>query len=293
MRTEVMPGNGLQYPLSQAVGGGVSLPRPGSSVPARAPAPFDVVRQSPPSQLPARSAPSQSPYAHTASAGPLAAPAVARYFSDIRARLGLPVEELARRLGADPRTLAALEMGSITALPAWVEVERIVRHYLDVLGLDPAPALRVIAAAIAETRLAAPQGSAGALPPPHQASEFDDEDMVGETDVADPPSSWLSRARSSLLATVAIPALGRDRIRGTLRTAAVIGIMVTIAGGTVLAAQTAIRKMNHLPGPAASFMRSASDSVLTLFAPKREGLRWIEVEDPRSRRGDKLQTARR
>jgi hypothetical protein len=36
-----------------------------------------------------------------------------------------------------------------------------------------------------------------------------------------------------------------------------------------------------------------AEQVRVHLAPVREGLRWIEVEDPRSRRGDKLQTARR
>jgi hypothetical protein len=39
-------------------------------------------------------------------------------------------------------------------------------------------------------------------------------------------------------------------------------------------------------------MRGAQDYLLHRAAPVREGLRWIEVDDPRSRRGDKLATKR-
>ena len=45
--------------------------------------------------------------------------------------------------------------------------------------------------------------------------------------------------------------------------------------------------------PLAGVVRHAHEFFLVQMAPEREGLRWIEVADPRSRRGDKLQIARR
>lgn len=44
----------------------------------------------------------------------------------------------------------------------------------------------------------------------------------------------------------------------------------------------------HLPGPLASIVRSSHDFLIHRFADTREGMRWIEVDEPRARRTDKL-----
>jgi hypothetical protein len=48
-----------------------------------------------------------------------------------------------------------------------------------------------------------------------------------------------------------------------------------------------------LAPPLAGVVRHVHEFIVVQMAPEREGLRWIEVADPRSRRGDKLQIARR
>ncbi len=40
--------------------------------------------------------------------------------------------------------------------------------------------------------------------------------------------------------------------------------------------------------PFRSVVAAAHDVLAVNFAPRREGLRWIEVSDPRTRRGDRL-----
>ncbi len=47
------------------------------------------------------------------------------------------------------------------------------------------------------------------------------------------------------------------------------------------------------PRPVVQVAISIRDSLAVNFAPVREGLRWIEVENPRSRRGDRLSGAER
>lgn len=46
--------------------------------------------------------------------------------------------------------------------------------------------------------------------------------------------------------------------------------------------------MTKLPRPIASAMRQAQDAVLIRVSRKFEGMTWIDVDDPRSRRSDKL-----
>lgn len=44
----------------------------------------------------------------------------------------------------------------------------------------------------------------------------------------------------------------------------------------------------HLPGPVASIIRSSHDFLIHRFASTYEGMRWIDVDEPRARRTDKL-----
>jgi hypothetical protein len=52
------------------------------------------------------------------------------------------------------------------------------------------------------------------------------------------------------------------------------------------------RAIALLPRPAGHAVRAVVDYVVLLTAPRREGLRWIEVSDPRLRKADKLLTTR-
>lgn len=68
----------------------------------------------------------------------------------------------------------------------------------------------------------------------------------------------------------------------------VIGVLATTAAQTKVFAAA----FSKLPAPAERAVRSISDFFAVRFAPVREGHRWIEVDDPRSRRGDKLRIGR-
>jgi hypothetical protein len=61
----------------------------------------------------------------------------------------------------------------------------------------------------------------------------------------------------------------------------------------VLVTQTSVLEaaVSQLPGPMKRFVRGAQNYVIVSLAPVRDGLRWIDVSDPRTRRGDKLRTA--
>jgi hypothetical protein len=56
---------------------------------------------------------------------------------------------------------------------------------------------------------------------------------------------------------------------------------------TVMAAVTA------LPEPLAKLVRPVADYLVVRLAPRRDGLRWVEVGDPRARKADKLRQAAR
>ncbi len=62
-----------------------------------------------------------------------------------------------------------------------------------------------------------------------------------------------------------------------------VGILVVLLNTSIL--QSAL---DHLPGPLKRFSHKVEAFMSTQFAPVHEGHRWIEVDDPRARRADKL-----
>lgn len=66
-----------------------------------------------------------------------------------------------------------------------------------------------------------------------------------------------------------------------------IALLVTLWAAAINTSVVAAA-VSVLPAPAGRVVRSFSDFVAEYFAPVREGHRWIDVGDPRSRRADKL-----
>jgi hypothetical protein len=77
---------------------------------------------------------------------------------------------------------------------------------------------------------------------------------------------------------------------------AVAGPMVIIAAAVwmVQAQPRALREaITVLPASLSQPMLNSLDTLSVRLAPRRDGLRWIEVADPSSRKADKLPTAGR
>ena len=54
----------------------------------------------------------------------------------------------------------------------------------------------------------------------------------------------------------------------------------------------AYRAIAQLPAPLSAVARAGLDQLLLIAAPRRDGLRWIDVGDPKLRKVDKLQTSK-
>ncbi len=203
---------------------------------------------------------------------------VARFFQDLRQIFRLSREQAAQQLATGVDIIASLESGDVYALPPWPETCRIVRTYAGFARLDPRPVLHSIETLLAQNRHAK----------------------------ASAPQSL--RAPLGQRATSALAALGDFRSKslavgsaawnwvtgGRRRTGrALLAVAVPIAL-LVLLTQTAVLKaaVSQLPEPVARMVRGAQDYVTLQLAPMHNGLRWIDVADPRTRRGDKLQPAR-
>lgn len=244
---------------------------------------------------------------------------ISRLFWELRRHLGVSQHDLARRLGTDVHTLAALEAAQVSGLPQWPETARVVRAYLEIVGVDATPVLvglrtlmRDEALVIAPVslplmtlsdRLKSVQAAAmnrtglgrGIL-----NRDGNNADRVGQ--LGNPPlrrktdkhsgrniaASWLSFLRKAWRQpNTEAKTLGK---RPSWRFAylggclAALIIVATLTPGWGAMSQT-------MPEPVGHAMRQVQDFVLLRFAEDEDGMPLIDVGDPRSRKHNKLGAA--
>ena len=213
---------------------------------------------------------------------------VGRFFQDLRRALRLSPVEAARQLATRPDILLALEAGDAQALPPWPETCRIVRTYTGLAGLDPRPVLF----SLEQLHRLSPQKRKPkkpeyrfALPQLPVLSGL--KQTLSNVRQRLPRLAWASTA---LDASPATPSVRPRQHRTARRVLFAISLPVALI---VLITQTSVLEaaVSRLPPPMARLVRGAQEFIAVKMAPVRNGMRWIEVDDPRSRRGDKLQTA--
>lgn len=193
---------------------------------------------------------------------------VGKIFRNMRSALKVPRDALARRLATSTAVIDSFEAGAISALPHWKETERIVRSYCDLLRFDPEPVLWRL-----RSQFQVAANYARTAPQP-----------------VTQPRSGLSRPgpREESSTGGARPARRRRRAR----TLFVLSTPIVFAAGLVYLGQSASRPVYQaialLPVPIAGPVRAGFDYFVGLTTPSRDGLTWIEVSDPRSRKTDKL-----
>lgn len=197
---------------------------------------------------------------------------IGHIFCNMRSAMRLPREAIARRLATTPATIEDLESGAVSSLPHWRETSRIVRSYCELLRLDPQPIL---------WRMQSQMRAAGAYDddPPTQSSA---------TRSAGPPALLRKGAARSTPA---------PRRRRRARKMFALSAPLALAAAAFYLAQAApaplYRAIGLLPAPIAGTARAGMDNLVLYSAPRRDGLRWIDVGDPQLRKVDKLQTSTR
>jgi transcriptional regulator with XRE-family HTH domain len=193
---------------------------------------------------------------------------VGQIFRNMRAAMRLPREAIARRLATTPGTIEDLENGAVASLPRWPETVRIVRSYCELLRLDPEPVLWRI-----HRQLQTTNGL---------------EDSGTRTGTPVPPQVLLRNQPKSR------PSNGKRRQRRARRMFA-FSAPLALAAAAFYFAQAApapiYRTIALLPQPVEGGARAVMDNILLYSAPRRDGLRWIDVGDPRLRKVDKLHTS--
>jgi transcriptional regulator with XRE-family HTH domain len=206
-------------------------------------------------------------------AAPGGDPQIGHIFRNMRAAMRLPREAIARRLATTLATVEDLESGAVSALPHWPETVRIVRAYCELLQLDPEPLLWRLQQLL------------------HQGI---DEEASASRAAAGLPPLMLRNAPSREPVVRERPRRERG---GGLRRLLILAALPAVAGGlaylSIVAPATGYRVIALLPAPLAEPARAGLDAIVLQSAPRRDGLKWIDIGNPRLRKGDKLQTKAR
>jgi hypothetical protein len=205
---------------------------------------------------------------------------------DMRLALGMTPGELALRLGTTVDVVMTLEQGRLRGLPHWDETQRIVAGLCALHRVDPRPILQRIFQQTNLTHVGAPPDRG-----PDALRRASDR-TGGRPGARIAPPEPSRRRRAAKSATTHKGWKARPLARGRGRALmAVAGPMVLIAAAvwTIQAQPRALREaISVLPASIAQPMLSGLDTLAVRLAPRHDGLRWIEVADPSSRKADKL-----
>jgi hypothetical protein len=198
---------------------------------------------------------------------------IAVFFRDLRTFLGVTQPQAASHLATHAQVIDALENADVRYLPPWPETARIVMAYAAWARIDGRPILGALAALQNGSVPRRPLPGRNAAAYAHLQQSVGRLRQAGVVLVEGAkrlPQEAINQARERPARTFYAVSLPMCLVLLMLNTSTLQGAL-NLAGG-----------------PLAKFATSLRETMAVQFAPVREGLRWIEVEDPRSRRSDRL-----
>lgn len=224
---------------------------------------------------------------------PSRATIIGSLFNDLRRALRVSLPEAAMRAGTRIDVIEALERGEVRHLPAWPETFAIVTRYTGLAGIDARPVLEAIRREMADEARTldlepAPKSKEAGVASPalqrlRQAARS--VQTAGHMALAAGPSKRLGQA-GRYLGVVRLPASRKSRWGLAVTLPVALAMVLSEAGvfGSLAAA---------MPPQMSTLMLSVRDAIDRVTFPVKDGLVMIEPDDPRSRKGDKLQIGRR
>jgi hypothetical protein len=192
---------------------------------------------------------------------------ISRLFFDLRNALRITPHQAAAHLLTAPDVIAALETGQFEMLPKWPETARIVMAYTALAGIDGRPVLGALADVLRNSAAVAQAQQTQRVP----GQRLRQAGTAFANGAKKLPGDAIRKARERpdrAFYAVSMP----------------LGFVLLMLNTSALQAA-----FDHVPRPVARMAGSVRQFFQVQFAPVHEGMRWIEVDDPRRRRGDKLQ----
>jgi hypothetical protein len=199
----------------------------------------------------------------------------ARFFCDLRRVLKVSQHQVAAEVVTHVETIQALEAGNVGMLPPWPETARVVMAYAALVNIDGRPVLSAIANMLHEYHehraliVPAPAVRLAARQPAHPQLQHVQVDRIRRAGTA--------IAHGAIrLPREAIKQVRKRPDRAFYAVSFPLGLMLLLLNSSML------------PRPIVRLAESVKTYFQVHFAPVHDGLRWIDVDNPRSRRGDKL-----
>jgi hypothetical protein len=223
---------------------------------------------------------------------------IAKLFTDLRRHLGWSVPQIAQLTASHPNTIAALEAGRIDLLPGWSETARVVTAYVSLARLDPRPALERLAMLMGAARNAAPQrprhipvaaAHEAATPVAKILGRFADAAARAREQASEPGilTEWAAHLKETANGLARSVVATRAPVRWVIAGALALIVIGSAAPSGVLQAS-----VNGISQPISGLWRKISGHGGDVRIIIRNGLKWIEADDPRQRRSDKLPSRR-
>lgn len=228
---------------------------------------------------------------------------IARFFIDLRQALRLTVPQAAHYLQVQPDVIEAFETGQVEYLPPWSETAAIIMTYTSMAGVNGRPVINAIGTLL--THLSVPAAPSAAFPasrpmpqqeppqwppPPQRVPQVRQMGRPSEPGAA--PLGLATSSRNLLKAGSAI-ANGARRLpqealkqvrrrpqRALYALSLPLGLLVIFMHSSIFAS---------VSQPFEMAVQWVSTYIQEHYGPVRDGMRYIEVDDPETRRADKLQ----
>lgn len=224
-------------------------------------------------------------------------PVLGQLFRTMRTTLGRPPEVIASVIGTTTDVIARLEAGDLRALPPLPETRRLITAYGQILELDVRPILHRLEQQL-EPQLALSRMPAATPAPPAplpQVARLPTGPAAARAPVQHPlparpraaPTTATGPLQQVIAATAAVAGTLRHRARSAgwqkvVAAVAVAGMLGALwLAGPIIGAVTATADL--MPGSRTGGSRQAA-----IRAPGADGLVWIDVADPRTRKADRL-----
>jgi transcriptional regulator with XRE-family HTH domain len=222
-------------------------------------------------------------------------------FRDLRRILRLSLPDLAVRLGTRIEVVTALERGEIGRLPPWPETVRVVTGYTSLARIDPRPVLAIIRNQMegGATVVRVGDGAPNRLRSLARAASAA-AGRVASTTRSAASVAWGARQAmaqnwiASETADMDFEAGARHSMAWLGRTGILVLLVVSLTLATYLARSTGLEgAFANLRTPIVRLVDKAQDYVARRLASSGQSsddLKWVDVDDPRSRRADRLKT---
>ena len=222
-------------------------------------------------------------------------------FRDLRRILRLPLPDLAIRLGTRIEVITALERGEIGRLPPWPETVRVVTGFTSLARIDPRPVLAIIREQMDGTATVVGAGKDASRKPLRSLARATASaaGRVAATTRSAASVAWGAREAmtqrwiASQTADMDLDADERQSMAWLGRTGIMLLLVLSLTFATYLVRSAGLEgALADLRTPIVRLMNKTQDYISQRMASSSgsEELKWIDVDDPRSRRADRLRT---